>query len=108
LTDWARTAGESRLSALPQVPTFTEAGLPGLDVRLWYGVLAPAGTPKPIVDLLSGEIRKVLIAPDVRENLSSQGMDPFICTPEVFAALLKADMAKYAKIIKTANIKLEN
>lgn len=101
-------SGESRLTALPQVPTFAEAGLPGFDVNTWFGVLAPAGTPRAIVDMLSGEIRQALSAPDNVEKLSSQGMDPFISTPEQFAALIKADMAKYARIISTAHIKFEN
>ena len=71
-------------------------------------MLAPARTPKPIVDKLSSEIAKILVMPDINEKLASQGADPFISTPEQFAALIKADMAKYAQVIKTANIKLEN
>ena len=102
------TTGESRLPALPQVPTFTEAGLPGLDVKVWFGVLAPAGTPKAIIDKLSTEIAKILAMPDIKEKLLSQGLKPYYSTPDQFAALMKADMAKYAKIIKTANIKMEN
>jgi Uncharacterized protein conserved in bacteria len=101
-------SGKSRLPALPQVPTFTEAGLPGFDIGYWYGVLARAGTPKAVVDKLSGEIARILAMPDVREKFASQGLDAFISTPEQFAARMKADMARYAKIIKTANIKFEN
>lgn len=101
-------SGQSRLSALPQVPTFSEAGLPGFDAKFWQGVLAPAGTPKPIVDKLSSEIARILAMPDISEKLASQGAAPFISTPEQFAALIKADMARYAHVIKTANIKLEN
>ncbi len=101
-------SGETRLSALPQMPTFTEAGLPGLEVRNWYGILAPAGTPKEIIEKLSTELARILAMPDFKEKLDSLGMDPFISTPGQFAALIKADMIKYAKIIKTANIKLEN
>ena len=71
-------------------------------------MLAPARTPKPIVDKLSSEIAKILVMPDINEKLASQGADPFISTPEQFAALIKADMAKYAQVIKTANIKLED
>ncbi len=98
---------ESRSSAVPQVPTFTEAGLPGLDLKNWYGILATAGTPKAIIDKLSTEIAKILALPDVKEKLLSMGLEPFYSTPEQFAVLMKADVAKYAKIIKTANIKLE-
>ncbi len=101
-------AGETRLSALPQVPTFTEAGLPGFEMRNWYGVFAPAGTPKELIDKLSTEIAKIMAMPDIKEKLASQGAQPFISTPDQFAALIKADMAKFAKIIKTANVKLDN
>ena len=100
-------SGATRLSALPQVPTFTEAGLPGFNVKNWFGVLAPAGTPKPIIDRLSSEIAKILAIAEVREKLVSQGMEPFISTPEQFAALIRSDFAQYAKVIKQANIKLE-
>lgn len=101
-------SGATRLPALPQLPTFTEAGMPGLDVKLWYGLLAPAGTPREIVDKLSAEIAKILASPDIKEKLVSQGMPPFISTPDQFAVLLKADLAKFGKVIKIANIVLEN
>jgi len=100
-------SGATGLSALPQVPTFTEAGLPGFNVKNWFGVLAPAGTPKPIIDRLSSEIAKILAVPEIREKLVRQGMEPFISTPEQFAALIRSDFAQYAKVIKQANIKLE-
>jgi len=101
-------SGAKRSPALPQVPTFTEAGLPGFDVRFWYGVLAPAGTPKPIIDKLSAEIKKILAAPDFGDKLVSQGLDPFISTPQQVYTQMKADMANYARVIKTANIKIEH
>ena len=101
-------SGEKRNSSLPQVPTFTEAGLPGFYVGYWNGVLAPAGTPKAIIDKLSAEIGRILATPDAKDKLLSQGLDPFISTPEQFAALMKADMLRFANIIKSANIKLEN
>ena len=98
-------SGATRLPALPQVPTFTESGLPGFDARFWFGVLAPAATPKEIIDKLSAEIARILALPEIKENLLSQGMEPFISSPEQFAALMKADLAKFAGIIKAANIK---
>jgi len=101
-------SGEARSPTLPQVPTFTEAGLPGYDVKIWWGVLAAAGTPQPIVDKLSTEIAKILATPDIKEKLDSQGVVPFLSTPDQFAALMKADTAKWARVIKTANIKLDN
>jgi tripartite-type tricarboxylate transporter receptor subunit TctC len=100
-------SGESRVSVLPQVPTFTESGLPGFEVRTWYGILAPAGTPKAIVDKIAGEVARIVVAPDVRDELLAQGVEAFVSTPEQFAALLKLELAKYAKVIKVANIKLD-
>ncbi len=101
-------SGASRLATLPQIPTFTEAGLPSYDVRYWNGVVAPAGTPKEVVNRFSAEIARILTLPDTREKLLNQGMEPFYSTPEQTAALIKTDLAKYGRIIKAANIKLEN
>ena len=101
-------SGEARMLALPQVPTFGEAGLTGFDARQWYGVLAPARTPKQIIEKLSSEIARILAMPDIREKLESQGMEPFISSSAQFASLLKAEMAKYGKVIKASNIKIEN
>jgi tripartite-type tricarboxylate transporter receptor subunit TctC len=100
-------SGDTRMTALPEVPTFAEAGLPGFEARTWYGVLAPRDTPKPIIDKLSAEIAKALSQPDVQEKLIAGGQLPFISSPEKFGALMKADMARYEKIIKTANVKGE-
>ena len=100
--------GTSRNEALPQVPTFTESGVPGLDVKTWFAVFAPVGTPKPIVDKLSEDIRKALAMPDVKEKLAAQGMEPYVTTPDEFAAIVKADVAKYGQVIKTGNIKIDN
>ncbi len=100
--------GKTRLPVLPQMPTFAEAGLPGYDSNVWFGVLAPPGTPKDIVDKLSTEIGKIMSAPDLGKELVKQGMEPFITTPDEFGALMKADTDKFADVIKTANIKIEN
>jgi len=81
--------------------------LPGFSADSWYGVLAPAGTPKPIIDKLSTEFARILAMSDVKEFLHKQGVEPFISGPEQFAALMKADMAKWGKVIKTANIKID-
>lgn len=101
-------SGEKRAPSLPLVPTFTEAGLPDFDARYWFGVLAPAGTPSQLIDVLSAGIAGVWGTPDIKEKLASQALDPFISTPQQFSALLKADMAKYARIIKSGNIKIAN
>jgi tripartite-type tricarboxylate transporter receptor subunit TctC len=99
--------GETRFSTLPQVPTFAEAGLRGFTLRPWQGVLAPARTPRPLIDRLSAEIARIVALPDIREKLASLGMQPLISTPEQFAALMADDLAKSAAVIKTANIRLE-
>ena len=99
--------GQMRLSALPQVPTFTEAGLSGFGAKNWQGFLAPAGTPKEIVNKLSSEISRIMTMPDVKETLLGQGQETFVSTPDEFAELMKEDMAKFAKVIKIANIKAE-
>jgi len=99
---------ESRMTALPQVPTFAEAGLPSYELKSWYGVLAPGATPKRLLDRLSAEIGKALAQPDVRKSMLAQKMDPYITTPEQFATLMASESVKFARIIKTANIKVEN
>ncbi len=102
-------SGDTRAQALPQVPTFTEAGVPGIgSLGLWYGIVAPAGTPRVIIDKISTEIGKYSVMPDFKEKLASLGFAPYYLTPEQFAATMKADMAKNSKIIKAANIKFEN
>ena len=100
--------GDARLPALPNVPTFAESGLRGLDVKPWFCVLAPAGTPKPIVDKLSAEFARIIARSDIQDYMAKQGIMPWSSTPEQLAALMKTDLAKYAKLIKAANIKLEN
>ncbi len=100
--------GETRFAALPQVPTFTQAGLPGLDMKSSYGIFAPAAIAKGIVGKLSAEVSRILSVAETREALRAQGMEPFISTPEQFAALIKADIAKFGKIAAAANIKMEH
>ena len=100
-------SGETRLLSLPDVPTFTQAGLPGFDVKSWQGILAPAKTPPAVIDKLSREIGRILRAPEVRDTLLVMGADPLVSTPQQFSALIKADLVKYAKLIKDAKIRLE-
>ncbi len=100
-------SGDTRLAVLPELPTARESGLNGYVVNIWYGLLAPAATPRAITGKWAAEIAKVLTLPDIRDKLLSQGMEPFISTPDQFAALIKADLAKFTGIIKNANIKLE-
>ncbi len=99
--------GDSRAPTLPNVATFKEQGMPAMDVKLWYGILAPSGTPKDVVDKYANEIARILALPDTKERFAALGMDPWTTTPEQFAAIMRADTAKYARIIKTANISIE-
>jgi tripartite-type tricarboxylate transporter receptor subunit TctC len=101
------SSGDARLATLPDVPTAMQAGVKGFELTTWYGLLAPAATPRAIVDKWGADMAKVLAMPDIREKLLAQCMDPLPSTPDEFAALIKADHAKFARIIKTGNIKLE-
>ena len=96
-----------RAAVTPELPTVAESGLPGFEVNVWFGVLAPAGTPRDIVQRLHGVLVKALQSPDVRERLSTQGAEPVGNTPEQFTAQMKADLVKWAKVVKAANIKLD-
>ncbi len=96
-----------RSSAIPQVPTIAESGLPGFEVVGWYGVLAPAHTPRAIVERLHGEFVKILQTPEVRERLLSEGAEPVGNTPAEFTAFLKTDIARWAKVIKQAGARLD-
>lgn len=99
--------GDKRTVLLPQLPTYAEAGLPAYDPKNWQGILAPAGTPKAIVAKLSNETAKIIAMPDIAEKLVNSGMEPYHTGPEKMAAQMKADYAETAKIIKTANIKID-
>ncbi|HEY6241094.1 MAG TPA: tripartite tricarboxylate transporter substrate binding protein [Burkholderiales bacterium] len=100
-------AGLQRSVAVPDLPTVDESGLPGYEVIGWWGLLAPAKTPRPVVLLLNREIRAVLDLVEVRRNLIEQGMDPAGGTPEQFAALIKSDMDKWGDIGKRLGVKLD-
>ena len=99
--------GRSRSPALPEVPTMIEAGLPKFESTTWFGVLAPAGTPPAVVSRLHGEIVKVLQQPAVRDQISNLGADPSPSTPEEFAAYIRSEITKWAKVVKAADIKPE-
>jgi len=94
----------SRVAALPDVPTVTEAGFPGFEERSWVGYFAPAKTPAAIVKKLNGEINPILDLADVKARLDAMGLETKPGSPEAFAAYLKAEVAKWAKIVKTTGI----
>src|SRR5262249_56536217 len=96
---------KKRLTTLPDVPTFSEAGLPAYNVTSWNGVLVPARTPAVLVNKISRDIEKVLQIPAVREKLSSQGAEPSYADPKEFAGIIKSDIERFAKVIKEANIR---
>jgi tripartite-type tricarboxylate transporter receptor subunit TctC len=96
-----------RAATLPEIPTIAEAGVPGFEVMSWFGVLAPAGTPDPIVGRLRAEIDRALAAADFQERLASQGAEPLALAPEAFAARIKADAAKWAEVVKANGIKVD-
>ena len=96
-----------RSSQLPELPTIAEAGLPGYEAAGWFGFAAPAGTPRDVVNKLNNEIVRILKLPDVRERLVAQGAEPVGDTPEEFARFIKAEAAKWGKVIRTLNLKIE-
>ena len=101
------TSGRARSSVLPDVPTVAEAGVPGYEATIWLGVMAPAGTPKPIIDRLNAEITKVTGRAEVKEAWGKQGATALSMTPEQFDRYLRDDIAKWAKVIAQAGIKLD-
>lgn len=99
--------GAKRSAALPDVPTFIESGQPGFDVTSWVSILAPAKTPRPVIDRLHREIAAVLLTDPVRERYLVLGIEPVGSTPEQFADQIRADLARWEKVVKAANIRLE-
>ncbi|WP_397406984.1 Bug family tripartite tricarboxylate transporter substrate binding protein [Polaromonas sp.] len=96
-----------RLESLPNVPTIAESGVPGFEVVSWQGIFVPAGVPKPIIDRLHAEIMKILQTPEMQDRLKSLGMQPSSMTPDQVSAFQKAEVEKWAQVIKAAGIKLE-
>lgn len=96
-----------RSSALPDVPTVAEAGVPGYEVIVWLGLLAPAGTPSDIVEKINKDLATVLQVPAIKEKFAAMGMEPSHSSPAEFRKLLEAEIEKYATVIKAANLKIE-
>jgi tripartite-type tricarboxylate transporter receptor subunit TctC len=99
--------GPKRSPTMPQLPTVSESGLPGAEVNVWYGFVAPAGTPRDIVIRLNTAIVKIVGSPEISERFASLGAEPVTNTPEDFAKLVRNDVAKWAMVIKQQGIKLE-
>ena len=96
-----------RLAQLPDVPTFMEEGLTGFEILNWYGIMAPAATPKDIVNKLAADINKAMREPDVRARLEQVGTQLRELSPDEFGTFMRAELSKYAKLVKDANIRLE-
>ncbi len=98
---------DKRSDLMPDVPTMKEAGVAGVEVPVWYGLLAPAGTPKAVVDALAGAAIKAARSPELKPRLIEQGTDPIGSTPEEFSRLLKSEIAKYAETVKVSGATVE-
>jgi tripartite-type tricarboxylate transporter receptor subunit TctC len=101
------TTGTKRSAVLPDVPTIAEAGVPGYESTIWLGLMAPIGTPKPIVDKLNTEIAAIMRRPDVVQAWAAQGAEPTFMTPEEFQAFLRKDIEKWAKVVKISGARAE-
>jgi tripartite-type tricarboxylate transporter receptor subunit TctC len=100
-------AAPTRTAALPEVPTAAEAGLPGFDAVLYYGLSAPAGTPRPIIDRLNKELHLIVTSEEIRKRIVADGGDPVGSTPEEYAANIEREEGKWAALIKKLRLKVE-
>src|SRR5437763_9637839 len=101
------TTGKSRSAVTPEIPTIAEAGVAGYEATIWLGLMAPAATPKPLLERLSAEVKKVIHSPDVKENWGKQGAVPMDMSPEEFGKFVRADIAKWAKLVKDTGMKVD-
>jgi tripartite-type tricarboxylate transporter receptor subunit TctC len=101
------TTGQTRSEVLPDVPTLSEAGLPGYEATIWLGLMAPRGTPKDVVNKLNAAISKMASQAEVKQAWNKQGAVPLVMSPDVFDKYARDDIAKWARVIKTANIKAD-
>src|SRR5262249_40206085 len=101
------TSGKTRSSVMPDVPTVAEAGVPDYEAVIWIGLMGPTGTPKPVVDLLNSEIGKIVSRPDVEKNWAKQGAVPMAMSPAEFDKFLRADIEKWAHVVKLSGAKAE-
>jgi len=92
---------------MPNLPTISESGVPGYDSGVWYAMLAPRGTPQPVLARLHEEFRKVLADPGIRDFLTKSGIDPGRGSPEELTRYMRSELAKWAGVVKAANIKLD-
>jgi tripartite-type tricarboxylate transporter receptor subunit TctC len=100
-------AGARRSELMPDVPTMKEAGVDGVEVTIWYGVVAPAATPRAVVDTLAAAVIKAARAPDIRQRLLEQGAEPIGSTPEAFGAQLREEVARWRKVVEGSGIRVD-
>ena len=96
-----------RVAILPDVPTIAESGLPGFETGTWYGIVAPAATPGPIVDKLNREVNRILALPDIADKLNAMGLQAAPMAPAQFGEFIRSEIISYARVVKAANIKVE-
>ena len=101
------TTGSSRSSVTPEVPTIAEAGVPGYEATIWLGLMAPAGTPRPVLEKLNTEVNRIINAPDVKETWAKQGAVPMAMPLDEFGKFLREDIAKWAKLVKATGMKVD-
>jgi len=101
------TSGKHRSAVTPDVPTIAEAGVPGYEATIWLGLMAPAATPRPVIDKLNAEVVKVINAPEVKDNWSKQGAVPMGMSPDDFGKFLREDVQKWSKLVKDTGMKVD-
>ena len=101
------TIGRQRLAALPEIPTITESGIGGFEASLWFGLNAPAATPQGVIEPLNRETARVVSLPEVKSQLAAQSIDTFPGTSKQFGALIRQDTEKWARVIRTADVKID-
>ena len=100
-------SGDKRSAVLPEVPTFAETGMPRFSGTNWFGIVVPGRTPREIIRRISDDVIRIQQSGDYSERLIKQGVEPFISSPEQFGTLIREDIARYAEVIRRANIKME-
>ena len=101
------TTGKARSTVMPEAPTISEAGVPGYEATIWLGLMAPAGTPRPVLDKLNAEVNKIINAPDVKETWGKQGAVPMGMPVDEFGKFLREDIEKWSKLVKATGMKVD-
>ena len=101
------STGKKRSPVTPDVPTVDEAGVPGYEATIWLGLMAPAGTPRPVLEKLNGAVNKVLESPEVKETWAKQGAVPMGMSIDEFDKFLRADIVKWSKVVKLSGAKVD-